>query len=431
MHVFGRRIEMRGSPDAGLPRETELHRFLDRALALLEWGGLAGLLAITLLQPTTGRLGLPSPILILLFAAYLLAVDLLRNRVRRLHAFRLKYATGLPVSALIYYLGGEPGGPLFALFFLLVVCAAATLTLREGLLYVVIAAALTAVIDTTFSGWSEGDLRGLGTRLLLLAVFGANTAILMRRVALERVAARSARDQSERLEELDRLRVRFVSSVSHGLRTPLTASRAALGLLESSAAGRLGPDERNLLENARRNTARLGRAIDDLLAFNQLEAGTLHLERAALDLREVVTEAMSAVYALIREKGQTLEMELPDLLPVNGDTRRLEQVLVNLLENAHLHTAGGTRIAVSGRASEAEVSLTVEDDGPGIPEGELENVFGRFYRLGPVEDGSGLGLAICRGIVELHGGRVWAEGRPGAGAAFRVVLPRAADGTMR
>jgi signal transduction histidine kinase len=421
---------MRKRPDALPPDESELHRFLDRALLVLEWGSLAALLLITLAQPVTGRAGLPTWALVLLFAAYLLLVDVLRNLVPRLHSFKLKYVMGLPVSALIYSIGAGPGGPLFVLFFLAAACAAATLTLRQSLLYTAAAAVLTIVVDPTFPGWSVagGDLIDLGLRLVLLAVFGASTTILTQRLVLEREMARSARDQTEQLGELDRLRTIFVSSVSHGLRTPLTAARAGLGLLGTSAADRLRPDERDLLENARRNTARLGLIIDDLLAYNQMEAGTLRLEGEPLDLRAVVTGAMGTVHPLIREKGQTLEIDLPKPLPVEGDPRRLEQVIVDLLHNANQHTPEGTRVGISGRVSGGEVGLSVSDDGPGIPEGEMEAVFRRFHRLRSGRGGSGLGLTIARGIVELHGGRMWAESQPGAGTTFHVVLPGADKG---
>ncbi|MEJ7841906.1 MAG: ATP-binding protein [Rubrobacter sp.] len=408
----------------------ELHSFLKRALLGLEWGSLAALMLIALVQPTTGRAGLPTWALVLLFAAYLLLVDLIRNKVPRLRAFKLKYVLGLPVGALIYFLGAEPGGPLFVLFFLSVVCAAATLTLRESLVYTAAAAVLTASIAPTFPGWSPagGDLRELGVRLVLLALFGASTAILTRRLALERETARSAHGQRERLEELDRLRALFLSSVSHGLRTPLTAAQAGLGLFETSVARRLRPDERDLLDNVRRNTARVGLIIDDLLAYNQLEAGTLRLDREALDLRAVVTGAMSTVHHLIHEKGQVLEVDLPEPLPSEGDSRHLEQVVVDLLHNAHVHTPSGTRIGISGRLVGTEVSLSVSDDGPGIPEEELETVFRRFYRLGPAEGGSGLGLAIAKGIVEFHDGRIWAESPSGCGTTLRVVLRRKENG---
>ncbi|MBW3654405.1 MAG: HAMP domain-containing histidine kinase [Actinobacteria bacterium] len=112
-------------------------------------------------------------------------------------------------------------------------------------------------------------------------------------------------------------------------------------------ADRLPPDERALLGDARRNVERLGLLIDDLLAVNQLESGAMSLERGPLDLRTVAISAVSSVQSLIREKGQALEADLPEPLPGEGDPRRLEQALVNLLANAHQHTASGTRIAVS------------------------------------------------------------------------------------
>jgi len=412
------------------PPEPMPHCFLDRALLGLEWGSLAALLVITLVQPAAGRTGLPTWALILLFAAYLLIFELLRHLVWRLHAFTYKYVLGLPVSGLVYFLGAEPGGPLFVQFFLTLVCATATSTLRGGLLYTAGFAVLTVSIDPTFPRWSptEGDVRDLGARLVLLCIFGVGTAILMRRLALEQETADLARGESERLGEIDRLRDLFISSVSHDLRTPLTATRAGLGLLRTSASGRLRAEEQDLLNNARRNTERLGMLIDDLLAYNQLEAGTLCLEREPLDLRAIVTEAMSSVHPLMQEKGQLLEVDLPEPLPGEGDPRRLEQVVVNVLANAHLHTPKGTRISISGRVSGGEVSLSVGDSGPGIPQGELEAVFRRFHHLGSARGGSGLGLAIARGIVELHGGRIWAESRPEVGATFHIFLPGAKNG---
>lgn len=222
---------------------------------------------------------------------------------------------------------------------------------------------------------------------------------------------------------MERLRAEFIASVSHDPRTPLTAVRAALGLLETSAADRLASDERGLVDNARRNTERLGMLIDDLLAANQLETGTLSIERQPLDLRTVVARAMGAVHPLLREKGQTLEIDLPTSLPVEGDTRRLEQAVVNVLANAHYHTPEGSRIMLRGRLLGDEVVLTIEDDGAGIAERDLDRVFERYHRLAPERGGSGLGLAIARSIAEVHGGRMWAESAPGKGATFGLATP--------
>ncbi len=134
-------------------------------------------------------------------------------------------------------------------------------------------------------------------------------------------------------------------------------------------------------------------------------------------------DSLSAVYPLILEKKQTLEIVLPEPLPYVGDARQLEQLVVNLLANAQRHTLSGTRITISGEATLEETLLSVSDNGPGIPLAGQEAIFQRFYRLNPGDEGSGLGLAIARSVVELHGGRMWVEGEVSEGASFHIALP--------
>jgi signal transduction histidine kinase len=383
------------------------------------------LLLLTLAQPTFGRAGVPTWALILLAIGYRLLVEFLRRHVRVLHAFTWKAALDVPVAMLIYVVGAEPGGPLFVLFFLAITCATASLTLRGSLIYTAIVMASIAVVDPTFPQWSltMGNLRNLGTRLVMLALLGVGTTILRRRLMLEQTAARSVRDEAERLEQLDQLRGQFVSHISHDLRTPLTAARAALVLLEPSLADRIRPDEHELLSSARRNIDHLQLQITDLLTYNQLEAGTLRLEREPLDLRAVVMEAIAVVHPLIREKGQVLEVNLPQPLMLDGDARRLEQAMVNLLANAHYHTPSSTRIVISGEVLGTDVRISVSDTGPGIPTPALNTIFERFHHFAAAEGGSGLGLTITRSIIDMHHGRIWAESTPGHGATFHIAVP--------
>ncbi len=390
------------------------------------------LLVLGVMQPSTEDVGLPAWLLVIVFAGYNLLVELVRTRVPRLFSFTWLAALDLAIAGLLYALAAEAGGPLFVLFVLAVDSAAASMTLRGTLLYSAAVAVIAGAIDVALPLWAGTpmDVRRLGARLVILALVGAGMASVMRRLIHEREAARSVRDESERLGELDRVRATFISTISHDLRTPLTAAGAGLGLLETSLDDRLRDDERELLSNVRRNTGRLNLLIDDLLAFNQLEAGTLRLERDVIDVRTVVTDALSVVHLLIEEKGQRLEVDLPEPLPTEADARRLEQVVVNLLTNAQQHTPAGTRIAVSGRVTADEVVLEVSDTGPGIPKEELERVFQRFHRLGARGGGSGLGLAIASGIMALHGGRVWAESEPGNGAHFFAALPRYRNGDL-
>lgn len=403
---------------------TAPFRFLGQALSPLRWVIIAAMLLITLLWPVPGRTGHPIWLFVLFLAAYNLCVETLRRVVPRFRAFAWIAIFDLPVISALYYLDYEPGGPLFVFFYLALITAAATMSLRGTILYTGATLAVIALVAPTLPGWSPTDvqLRQLASRLIVLSLVGVGTAILTRRLALEQEIGRRMRDEAERWAELDRLKNEFIASISHDLRTPITAARAGLGLLELNKGGWRDRSEVNLLNNVRRNIERLNLLIDELLTLNQLQAGVLHLDLEPLNLREIVADAVEAVQPLMREKAQTVEIDIPDPLPVEGDARRLEQMLVNLLANAHQHTPDGTRIAITGRATERSVRVEIADGGRGIPADQLQAIFQRFYRLGS-SNGSGLGLAIVRGIVDLHGGRVWAESQPGSGAVFVVTLP--------
>ncbi|MDQ2783393.1 MAG: ATP-binding protein [Chloroflexota bacterium] len=411
------------------PVPLETYRFLNWALRWLRWATLAVLLLLTVVRPGPSRGGVPNWALILIFIGYNLLVGLLQRWRPNLRSFAWVAFTDLLVAALLYLVSTEPGGPLFVLFFLAVDSAAASLTLRDTLLYTAVVAIVAAVIESMLPLWSSTprDVRQLVARLVMLGLVGAGMAIVTRRLTLEHDAARQVRAEAERLATLDQVRADFIATVSHELLTPLTAARAGLGMLETSALERLQPSEAELLRNVRHNTEYLGVMIDDLLAFNQIEAGVLRLDRKPFDLRIVIGDATATVATLLAEKRQTLEVDVPTPLLCEGDSRRLQQVVVNVLANAHRYTPEGTRIVISGAATASEIHLMIRDNGPGIPPGELEAIFRRFYRGAPpgvtAFVRSGLGLAIARGIVELHEGRMWAESDPEGGAVFHILLP--------
>ncbi|HSH79222.1 MAG TPA: histidine kinase dimerization/phospho-acceptor domain-containing protein [Herpetosiphonaceae bacterium] len=237
------------APDAALPAESTLHRFLDRSLFQFETATLAALLLVTLVQSTAGRLGIPTWILVLGFLVYNLLVEFVRSRVTRLHAFLHKYVLSLLVSAVVYFLGAGPGGPLFILFLLDVACAAASLTLGASLLYTTAAISLVSLIDASFPEWSPVNqgIQDTGVRVVTLALFGVGAAILRGRLQLEHEAAEEVRTATDRLAALNHVRSEFIETVSHELQTPLTAARAALVLLQTSTAEQLQRDERGLL----------------------------------------------------------------------------------------------------------------------------------------------------------------------------------------
>ncbi len=412
--------------DSLLPPQPDTDGLLGRTISRIRWVVIAVLLILAVAQPLATRVEVPDGIIVLAFAGYNLTVDLLRKRVPWLGSFAHVAFLDLPIAALIYWLGLRPSGPFFSLLVLTLFSSAASTTLRGSLLCTAAMMLIVAAIMPTFPLWSpnEDGIRELAARLLTLGVVGIATSMLMHQLRLEQESAQASRREAERLSEMDNLRRAFFSMVSHELRTPLTALGAALGMLETSTTGQLRPEQQGLISNARRNSERLRVLIDDLLTLSRLEVGALELVREPMDLRRIATEATSSMQALLEAKGQPLGLDLPEPLPVEGDRRRLEQVVVNLLHNAHVHTPPRTRIAVSGRATEREVLLSVRDEGPGIPEEDLETVFRPFHRLDPFSSGSGLGLAIAKGIVEHHGGRIMAESGQGRGTTIRLALPR-------
>jgi len=431
------------TPPAPAP---ELYHYRRRSLFLLRWGTIAVLLLLTVMQPVMSRVGLPTWAFILLFGGYNLLIEVLRGRVAWLRRYTRVALLDLPVVGLLYALGGEPGGPLFLLLFLAVDCAAVSMPLRGALFYTVATMGITATTDVALLMLtpSPGDSRMLVARLAMLALVALGMAILTRRLTMEQESIQMTREineqllitslkereaalvnrlEADRLGALEQLRADFIATVSHDLQTPLTAARAGLALLDLDTPALLSAEQRDLLDTSRRNIEYLTILIGDLLTYNQLEAGTFQLEREPVDLRAVVATAMRVVHPLLREKGQSLEADLSEPLPCLGDMRRLEQVVINLLANAHRHTPSGSRIAISGRVAADTVQLTVSDNGPGIPDEEREAIFRRFHRLSVAGEGSGLGLAIARRIVELHGGRLVADSAPGGGASFRITLP--------
>ena len=406
---------------------SDVDRFIERTIFRVRWATIAGLFLLSLVEPTAGRTRAPEWALILVFAGYNLLVERAGDHLPGPPSFVWVAILDLPASALLYLTCNEPGGPLFVFLVLAAAQSMAFMTLGGSLLYTSAIAFIAAAIEPTFSNWAATlhDIRALVARLIILALVGVGMSTLTRRLLTEQSSALSMLDQTERLATLDRLRTDFIASVSHELRTPLTAARAGLGMFELSVADRIESDERDLLANTRRNVERLSLLIDDLLAYNQIEAGTLHLDSELLDLRIIVVDAAAAVHPLIHSKGQIIELDLPEALPHRGDGGRLEQVMLNVIANAHQYTQRGGRISVVGRVQGDVVQLSIVDNGPGIPVVELDAIFKRFYRLARGDSGSGLGLAVARGVVELHGGRIWAESAMRTGAAFHIELPRA------
>jgi len=243
-------------------------------------------------------------------------------------------------------------------------------------------------------------------------------------VALERVTL-AERTQQARLEvEAERLRTSLLSSLSHDLRTPLGVITGAASSLKEAGAG-LNPEaRRDLLDSIMEEAQRMNRLIRNLLDMIRVETGSLQVQKEWQPLEDAV--GVSLIRLGDRLQDHPVTVDLPADLPlVPLDAVLLEQVLINLLENAAKYTPEGTPIEISARAGPGVVTVSLADRGPGLVAGEEDRVFEKFYRGGdaPPGKGVGLGLTISRGIVLAHGGRIWAENRPGGGAVFRFTLP--------
>lgn len=229
------------------------------------------------------------------------------------------------------------------------------------------------------------------------------------------------------LAQQEQLRRNMVGDVAHELRTPLTNLR---GYLEAVRDGLLAPDAA-LVENLYEETMLLSRLVADLQELAQAEAGQLKLLRAATALSGIIELAVAMFRPQAEAKGLTLEVALPDNLPlVDVDRERIGQVLRNLLTNALAYTPAGGRIVVTAEARAAEVLVAVQDTGTGIPAEHLPYVFDRFYRADRARarqtGGAGLGLAIVKQLIQAHGGTVAVQSTPGQGSTFTFTLPIAA-----
>jgi len=228
------------------------------------------------------------------------------------------------------------------------------------------------------------------------------------------------------LKELDRIKSEFVSTVSHDLRTPLTTILGYVSLLDR--VGPLNEQQQEFVRKIKGSIENITNLISDLLDLGRIEAG-YELEMEPLHLEQLVDEAVEAFRPVAVERNQELRWERRELPVVNGNPRRLRQVLDNLLSNAIKYTEEGGWVAVSAHEEDGHVVVRVSDNGIGIPLEDQPYIFDRFYRVESeaTQDikGTGLGLAIVKSVIEKHGGRVWVESQPGAGTIFTFVLPAA------
>ncbi|NLF03338.1 MAG: GAF domain-containing protein [Anaerolineales bacterium] len=228
--------------------------------------------------------------------------------------------------------------------------------------------------------------------------------------------------------ETERAKNEFVSMVSHELRTPITPIKGYADLLLMGVAGQLSDEQRDFLTIIKHNADRLTVLVNDLLDLSRIESGRLKLSVRSMHLHEVIDQVINTTRSRAEQKGISVHSEVPyDLPAVRADTDRVLQVLTNLVNNAYQYTNSGGVVLVTAEASGGMVRISVHDTGIGIPPELRSKVFERFFRadhpLVQKTPGTGLGLAIVKSLVEMHGGRIWADSEVGRGSTFTFTLP--------
>lgn len=236
----------------------------------------------------------------------------------------------------------------------------------------------------------------------------------------------------QEIEKLARIKADFISIISHELKTPLTSIKESVALILDGIAGPVNEEQKKFLTIAKNNIERLVRLINDILDFSKLESGRIIMHKKKIDANEVIKNVYSVMKTNIEQKNLKCELQLHEAMqPTWLDPDRISQVFRNLLSNAIKFSKenGSIRIysALEDINNRRFVKITVEDDGIGVPQEEIENLFKDFSQLDTSmtrkHTGIGLGLTISKGIVELHGGDIWVVSEGGTGSKFIFTLP--------
>lgn len=243
-------------------------------------------------------------------------------------------------------------------------------------------------------------------------------------IAVERVNLTAQANQAAVLAEADKLRTALFNSVSHELRTPLSAIVGASSILLDTSVAYSEDTRRELLESIQEGSNRMERVVMNLLDTARMENGMLQIQNDWCDIEDIVGAALQRIGEGLHK--YVIKTELPPGLDlIRADSVLLEQVLVNLVDNAMKYSPPGSTITIVAAQDGESMNVSVLDTGPGIPKGDLPHIFEKFYRAKHPRKiaGTGLGLSICKGIIEAHNGKIWADNRKTGGAAITFSVP--------
>jgi two-component system sensor histidine kinase KdpD len=243
-------------------------------------------------------------------------------------------------------------------------------------------------------------------------------------VAVQRAKLGDATRQMELAKQTEKLQATLLNSISHDLRTPLVSITGALSTLKQDYGAIEEKARKELVENAYEESMHLNRLVANLLDMTRVEAGTLKINIKPCELRDVIGASLQTLKDKLDKRD--VKINIPeDIFEIPMDFSLMMRVFINLIDNAAKYSAADSSIEISAEKQENEVLINVIDHGFGIPAGDLEHIFDKFYRaVKPRQvSGTGLGLSICKGIVEAHHGRIWAANNKDQGAVIKVLLP--------
>jgi K+-sensing histidine kinase KdpD len=355
----------------------------------------------------------------------------------RARALAAAFASGLAVvvveTALCWWLLGRWPTDVVMVYLLGVVVVALRFGYVPSLLTAVLSvAAFDFFFTVPYYSFAIEDKRWLLTFLimLLVALIVSRLADQVRRhaertaaLALERARLAEEAQRVHAEVENTRLRNALLSSVSHDLRTPLAVVQGAATALLDGEESLPASRRREFLRTIADEAGHLNRLVRNLLDMTVLQTGGLHVKKEWHPLEEVMGVSLNRLEDALGARPVEVRIaENASLVP--ADQTLLQQVIINLVENATRYTPAGSPIRITADRVTDGVEISITDSGAGVPAGQEEAIFEKFHRAGTsAAGGMGLGLTICRGIVKAHGGRIWCENRKEGGASFRFVLP--------
>jgi PAS domain S-box-containing protein len=237
--------------------------------------------------------------------------------------------------------------------------------------------------------------------------------------------------RNREIERANRLKSEFLASMSHELRTPLHTVIGFADLLSEELKGPLNADQKRFVDHIQRDSRHLLELINDILDLSKIESGRLELNVVLFQAAEAIAEAMAGLRPLAANKRIRINEAVNPAVMVTADRLRLKEILYNLVSNAIKFTPEKGEITVECSERPEGVFFAITDTGIGIDPAEQQAIFDKFYQLGSttrgVREGTGLGLAITKSLVEMHGGRIWLESKPGGGSRFQFLVPRSEE----